>query len=124
MKKIRGIIAGLNIAVSVLLTLDIANAVFGDVTGWRLILLAIGGFVAIYSALVAIENTIIKKGRRNETNGQGKGGRGSVPGVPWHANRFSMDQQKNRDSGQDIKKVQADAGKHYSGTAYYFGKGV
>lgn len=107
-EKIRGVIWALNTAVAGLTTMCVVATGYSDTHGWQIALVAIFGFIAIHTVLGKTEEWYLRK-EQNEEGRQGAHKRGSVPGIPWIAYRYTMDQPQDRHSRMYVEKVQKDA---------------
>ena len=78
---------------------------FYELTGWKLVLVSVMGFVVFYWVLLQIERAYLRSAK-NEKAGRAKDKGGSVRGKWWYSMRFSLLGKKNRNPGGVIKTIQ------------------
>ena len=114
-KEIRGIITGLNVTVSVLMTETLIRYVFGDLYGIRLVIIAVTLAICVFNGLNCTEQYFIHRKGKAGNEGQnerikGESDGGDLSGMPWFQMRFGVSEQKDGNPGNNIKKVQKRAG--------------
>lgn len=114
-KEIRGIITGLNVTVSVLMTETLIRYVFGDLYGIRLVIIAVTLAICVFNGLNCTEQYFIHRKGKTGNEGQnerikGESDGGDLSGMPWFQMRFGVSEQENGNPGNNIKKVQKRAG--------------
>lgn len=110
-KEIRGIITGLNVTVSVLMTETLIRYVFGDLYGIRLVIIAVTLAICVFNGLNCMEQYFIHRKGKTGNEGQNKRIKGEsndsdLSGMPWFKMRFGVSEQENGNPGNNIEKVQ------------------
>ena len=101
-REVRGIITGLNVAVSILVTQLLARYAFGDIRGFRLFIVVVAVSICLYKALSDGEAYIIQRGvrKRNEEKygrSEKSGDKNIIQGIPWYEMRYPQTGKRDRD---------------------------
>ena len=102
-KEVRGIVTGLNIAVSFFVSELIVRYVFWDILGFRLLIMFLALLFCSYKALCECEGYFIRKGGKKRNEGKNRRSAGAsaendAEGIPWFKMRYSEIVKGNRNT--------------------------
>lgn len=102
----RKIVLFQNAVVSVLITVIAIMTGFYELTGWKLLLVAVMGCILIDRVLLYIERLYLQRRKGNEKKGKAEGKRGTVPGIYWFKMRFRGAVKKDRHTRGHVAQIQ------------------